>query len=262
LDNPVVVVGSQRAALAFLGSAWRRAWLVMLLAAVAIFACATVPQGLAATACLATTALCLLMACGALWRSAMGVTGMGPGGVQLGAVELRLLAVTILSVVFMTIVGLLALIVLLAFAYATASAGHGFAASDISTWTRAADGRGRIVLAVVAALCGAGVLWCWARISLAAAASVSRERVQMLASWPITRGRVGEIVLTVGCAAALTAIALVFVLEAGASFAVVAPVGLGVSALLVTGLWLPWNIGLMAYLYQRFEMSGSAVTPP
>ena len=194
-----------------------------------------------------------LMAKGAVFRLAVGRGNPGPGGLQIGRVEVNLLIVALLTFAFLSILGLLLLVVLLCTAYAVASAGPGFVASDIATWARAIAGRGQVVFGLVALAGAAGMVWAATRICLAAAVTVAQDKVQVLATWPITRDRVVPIVL----AGALTAagpfvvlatarLVLRSMLDPSAQFA-----GHVVMGVILVGLWVPMGIGLMAYLQRR-----------
>jgi hypothetical protein len=245
-----VILSALRSAALFLGLAWRRAWLAMLLTGAAAEQWLARRSGADAGLWLCMTALAAVVACGALWRLGLARAGTGPGGLQAGRVEFRLIAVTLLSVLFMMILGTLALFVLIAFAYAAASAGRGFVSSDIATWAAAVDGRGRVVVTVVAAVCGLALAWASARISMAAPATITRNRVQVLATWPITRGQAWRIMLANLILIALPALLIVAVLRSAADPGFLAR---SAAALIMTGLWLPLSIGLMTYFYRRLE---------
>jgi hypothetical protein len=264
LDPSKLILPGLRAAVRFLGLAWRRAWLAMLLAAAAMEAWVVLRHGPWASLWLVLALAALLVASGALWRLALGHAGVGPGGLQAGSVELRLIAVALLSVLFLMIVGLLGLIVMLAFAYAAASAGHGFVAADPGSWTRSVDPRGRAVLALVATLIAAGFAWAAARISLAAPASVSRDKVQVLATWPLTRGRAGFMMVAMGALVAAPTVVVAGVARAGAGLAGSGELALveGLAILAFAAVWLPMSVGLMAYLFEQFDsVQGRAPIP-
>jgi hypothetical protein len=257
-----LITGAIRSAVAFLPIAWRRGWLAMLLAGL-VLGQAVHAGGGSGVAWTLAASFALLVAAGGLWRVALGDGRPGFGGVQVGKVEIRLAAAAVLSVVFMMVLGLLAFIVLLAFAYAAAASGHGFVASDIATWARAVDDRGRVVLAIVALVCGLGLLWALGRICLAAPASVGRGRVQVLATWPMTKGRVWPIVVAwLAVLAAPTALIIGLLrIREPASWGLSLAEN-GAAALAATGLWLPLNVGLMTYLYSRLDSGGSRTQSP
>jgi hypothetical protein len=108
------------------------------------------------------------------------------------------------------------------------------------------DARGRLVVSV-ATMTGAGAIFLAAiRISLAEAASVAGDKVQVLATWGLTRGRLtaigsGNLLLAVPPTAAFLAMAT----NAGA---LAWPLICGV---VLAGVWLPMHVGLMAYVYGR-----------
>ncbi len=193
-----------------------------------------------------TLAALFLAAKGALLRLATGVGRPGRGGLQWGRTEARLLAVWALTALFLGVLALLFFVIVLCFAYAAASAGHGFVASDISTWAPAVERGGRWLVTAVG-LGAAGLLvWAALRVSLAAPATVASGRVRMLETWPLTRGRV------LALAAAFTlvgapplALASLCLRLARAGQAGGIPL-YGVAGALVAGLWLPMTLGLMA----------------
>jgi hypothetical protein len=107
----------------------------------------------------------------------------------------------------------------------------------------------------VSTLCLAGLVWAGARIALGGAASVDRGKVQLLATWPATRGLVtpilvGRVMLglvPIGFAWGVIA-AVAHDGHRSAALAWVAGLSAGIA---LTGLWLPLSVGLMAYLYRR-----------
>ncbi len=262
------------AAIRFVAPAWRGASAVLLLTAGAFGGLLTAAGwGEAAAwrgAWLAAALLVATVARGALYRLALGRPGVGPGGLQWRGAEGGLLAVWLLGAVFLFILGLLAFVALIASAYAVASAGAGFVAADPATWGPAVDGRGRLVVGAVGVVGAAALLWAALRLSLAAAASVARGRVQVLSAWPLTRRYAWTIGLALALALALIAAPLALLLAA-LSFAggalkpappiVAAAVGFA-QGLVVAGLWLPMTVGLMAYLYRRADSAALEPPPP
>jgi len=250
---PDLIAGSLVAAARLLAPAWRGAWAAMSIAAVLV-AVRLGATGVGAVGWSAAAVLAFLVARSALWRLASRRGGLGPGGLQLGRVEARLLAVWLLGAIFLFVLALLAFVLLLCFAYAAASAGHGFVASDVSTWAPAVDGRGKIMVSVVALAAGWGMAWAATRISLAEPATVASERVKVLETWPLTRGQVLPIFVAR------------LIVGAGAAALLTLPWRLGVSTpgggvfgawaaracdgWVVAGLWLPLDVGLMAYFHR------------
>jgi hypothetical protein len=232
------VIGGVVAAARFLPVAWRASWAALALAGVAV---ALALAGGGGGWWLAAAPLALITR-GGLWRLALGEGRAGPGGLQWGRIETRLAAAWALTALFFAILGMLLLVVLLCCAYAAASAGRGFDPAQVATWTPAIDGRGRVLLGAVAAAGGGAMVWAALRTSLAEAASVARGKVQVLAAWPLTRGR------TLGLLAAHLAIAAPAILAA-----LPRPAGPPswpwaiFEAAAIAGLWLPMNVGLMAY---------------
>ena len=198
--------------------------------------------GLPAPVWLALAAAAMLVGRGALWRLALGRQGRGLGGLQFGRVEARLAAVWALSGLFLAVLILLLFVALLCFAYAAASAGRGFDAARVLSWAPAVDGRGRLLLGIVAGLGGAGMVFAAARISLGEAASIERGRVQVLSTWALARGAVLPILVGQLAIALAPAAALVLAPPGG-------PWRL-LQAVLLAGLWLPMSVGLMAYVFK------------
>jgi hypothetical protein len=252
-----LIVGAPRAAIALLPLAWRRAWLSILLAALTMALVVTLGAGRSAGLWTAAAALALAVEWGALWRLALGVEPLGFGGLQIGRVEVRLAVAAGLSVVFMMILGLLAFIVLLAFAYAAAASGHGFVASDVATWARAVESRGRVIVVAVGLACGLSLVWAFGRISLAAPASVRRGQVQVLSTWPLTRGQVWPMALSSLLVMVVPTVLVAALARAGAVASPrLAEAALAAAAIVAAGVWLPLNVGLMTYLYSRLESAG------
>jgi hypothetical protein len=242
------------AAARFLPTAWRRAWAALALTVMAVSASVASVIGAgslgAPSAWLLAAGALSLVARGGLWRLALNQGHPSPGGLQIGAVEARLAAVWALSGLFLAILLLLLLVVLLCCAYATASAGRGFDPASVSTWARAIDARGRLALTGATLLGVAGFVYALLRISLAEAASVAHARVEVLSTWRLSRGHVLTIFLgNLAVAAAPTTVLFV----ALANIPSHANVLLRSSAcgLVVAGVWLPMNIGLMAYVFER-----------
>ncbi|MBV8593764.1 MAG: hypothetical protein JOZ27_05645 [Caulobacteraceae bacterium] len=187
----------------------------------------------------------VVVAQGALWRVAM------PGG-QGPALEGRLLAANLLTVLFLTILAALLSFLLLATAYAVASAGLGFDAGRTATWAPAIAGPRRMVAGGVALAGMASWLWAASRVSLAAAATAADRRVRMIDTWTATRGRAWAI-LAGRLIVAAPALALVVVML---TIAARAPSNLrngtaAVGTLCVTLLWLPLDTGFVAAAWTR-----------
>ncbi|MGI8841845.1 MAG: hypothetical protein ACR2F8_13860 [Caulobacteraceae bacterium] len=261
-----LIAGGVASALRFVATAWRGAWAVLLLTAVTIGGFLTaVAWGEAAAwrgAWLAAAVLVATIARGALYRLALGLPGVGPGGLQWRRAEGRLIAVWLLAAVFLFILGLLAFVAFIASAYAVASAGAGFVATEPATWAPAVDGRGRFVVGAVGVAGAAALSWAALRLSLAAAASVARGRIQVLSAWPLTRRCAGRLGLALAVIAAPPALLLAALSVAGGVLKPAPLVAVGFAqGLILAGLWLPTTIGLMAYLYRRAD-SAAREPPP
>ena len=191
-----LIAGGLDAAWRFLAPAWRGAWAAMTLGGAMtglwlVAGLGGVSIGWRAGS-LVVAGATVLIAQGALWRLALGEGRPGPGGLQWGGPELRLLAVWLLSAAFLGVLALLVFVVVLCFAYAAASAGVGFVASDAATWGPAVDARGRIVVSAVGLSGAAALVWAATRISFASSASVATGRVQVLSTWPLPAAGSGQ----------------------------------------------------------------------
>ena len=259
MSSRALIMEGLGAATRFLPKAWSRTWGALALTAVVLglswafgLWSAHSPWRLLA---LVSAMAAVVMTQGGLYRQALGVGAAGPAGFQWGRAEFRLGAVWALTAVFLFVMGLLAFIVLLSFAFGIASSGVGFVVASPATWAGAVDHRGRVVMAVVAAVCLTGLTWSATRVSLAAAATVARARLQVLASWPTTRGVVWPILIAKMILAAPSVGFAVLLLMWGARSST-APWLVGVAAgAAVAAVWMPLNAGLMAYFYQRAPTS-------
>jgi hypothetical protein len=226
------------AAARFWPAAWKSCWAALLLT-MAPLALAVRFGGVWWIAAAAVT----LAARGGLLRLALDAGQPGPGGLQFGRLEARLAAVWALTALFLGILAAVAFVVLLAAAYAVASAGPGFDPKQALSWAPAIDARGRVVLGGIATVLGAGIAWAWARTSLAEAASAAGGRIEVLNSWKATSGR-GWRLLLAHLMLAAPLLATVVVAAAGPwAFAVAEGAILGV-------VWLPMSAGLMAYAWR------------
>jgi hypothetical protein len=224
---------------------------VLALAAVVLAAWMLAAQGvglgLPAPLWLAAVGGATLLARGALWRL---VTGPAIARVdRFGAVELRLAAVWALSVLFLAVLAVLLLVALLCFAYAAASAGRGFDPANVVTWAPAVSQKGGLLVSAAAILGAAGLVFAAARISLAEAASIARRRVQVLSAWALTRGRVAPILIGNAVLALPPAVAFILPPAQSAGSGMIAARVL--QSLVLAGLWLPMNVGLMAYVFDN-----------
>lgn len=247
------------AAWRFLATAWKRAWASMLIAGVVLGAPWALglwsPRSPWRLAILVAVAAAAAMAEGALYRVALDKGRPGPAGLQWGRPEWRLGAVWGLTAAFMFVLGMLAFVAVLATTFGVATSGRGFVMALPATWAGAVDGRGRVVMTVVAAFCFAGLIWAATRIALGAAASIDRGKVQLLATWPASRRLVAPILLG-RVLLGVTPIGFASLLLWGVSRADHAPpvlvwVASLAAGLALAGLWLPLSVGLMAYLYRR-----------
>jgi hypothetical protein len=232
------LVADLRAAWRFTPAAWRRAWAILIPASLTwMVALSPVRAGPWTALAVAVT----LMASAELYRIAT------PQAVSArGAAVGRLAIVWLLTLAFFAVLGSLLFVVFLSSAYAVASAGAGF---------DAIDDRGREVLGAVAAVGVSLLSWAMTRIALAPAATAAAGRVLVLNAWPLTRG-IGWALLAVRVAIAVPAVGVAaLALRAphvgGAATSSGAWMLGSVAGLVIGGVWLPLNTGLMAYIYHR-----------
>jgi len=255
-----VVLDGVKAAWRFLVPAWRRAWASLLSASV-FLVLAFGARNLGGL-WFVLGLLMMVVASGQLWPAAMGqAESPRAWDTQLRVRELRLLAVAGLTFLFLFVLFLLVFVLVLCFAYAAAASGHGFVSSEIATWAPAVDTRGRWVVSVVAIVCALSWIWAAMRVSLAAPATVEKEKVLMIATWPLTRGRAWAIamaqVLTLIVPVGLTALLIAVHPARGP-----APLGLALArGLVIAGLWLPLTIGLMGRLYRDLTSAQPSAVP-
>ena len=241
------VVADLRAALKFAPAAWRRAWWVLVPVCLTWALAMSPDRGRAWTALAVTFTL---VGSAELYRIAT------PGiAITLAAVVGRLAIVWLLTLAFFAVLASLLFVVFLSSAYAVASAGTGFDATNVRTWAQAVDDRGRVVLAVIAAIGLSLLSWAMTRVALAPAATVASGRVQVLSAWPLTR-RIGWSLLgarlTISApAAGVAVLATRAPRVSGAAMAPGAWMLGALAGLIIGGLWLPLNTGLMAYIYRR-----------
>ncbi len=257
------ISGGLSSAIRFLAPAWRQAWAAIGLASLVLGFILALrlwsPLSPWRFEGLLLAVIAVLIVEGGLYRLALGKGRLGAGGLGWGLTQWRLGAVWGLNVVFLFVLGLLAFVVILAFAFAVASSGQGFVLALPMTWARGVDSRSRLVVEVVGALCLAGLIWAGTRVSLGSAASVAGDRIQMLSSWPDTRGKVVAILLTHLCLGAVPigfAGSMLMITEktSGLAPALVWVVSIAAGGA-IAGLWLPLSVGLMAYFYQRRTIS-------
>jgi hypothetical protein len=243
-----LISGGLAAAARFTPLGWRRVWAGIVLTTLLLGLALRPPPSLATAEWLVAALIAMLVSRGALWRLALEAGRPGPGGLQVGAIEGRLAAVWGLSALFMAVLAALLFVAMLIFAYAAASAGQGFDPDNVVTWAPAVDEKGRILVSV-AALAGVGAMaWASAHIALGEAASVALGKVQVLSTWGLARRRVmvilvANLLLAVPPAAA-------FLATPKPHEGLIGAIWPWLESLVVTGLWLPMGVGLMAYVWQ------------
>ena len=164
----------------------------------------------------------------------------------------RLIVAGVLELILLAIITALMLTVVGGVAFGVASTGKGFLAAEPATWLPAMGPTGRTISGAVALVGLAGVIWLRLRLSFTAAATVERQKVQVLSAWPLTRGRVLATLAALIVAAAPT-IAVGWGLRATGLAGT--PEGIFALALAAIGVSLPLQAGLMTYLYGQSTTS-------
>jgi hypothetical protein len=241
-------------AVRFTPQAWRRlwGWLALTVALVACLTFMRLPDWVGWVTILG--ALMLLADLYIVALETLGAPGFETrrGLAQHAAAERRLLASVGLVALLLAIVGMLLIVLVLGVTWGVASTGEGFRASDPGTWSAALDARGKVVVAAVGAAGAAGVGWIALRLAYAPLASVARARVQALSAWPLSRGvalktAIGLLVINVPAA-----LAGLMAMDAASGTQVALGLALsGLAGLLIGGLALPLNAGLMTYLFAQ-----------
>ncbi len=206
-----------------------------------------------------------VIAYGALFRLALASAhpddktfAIGPAGLQWSMVEWRLLGALALTVffaflvlIFLVFAAFLAAIVVYAMEGAKPTTPAGFFAST-----------GGITLIGILVLGAIPLVWALVRLSLAMPATVDRGRVQVFATWDLTKGHVLAILI-----AAVIVGLPVLVLGMAASFAKQSGLdgvatGLRLVTALVAGAYqFPMAAGLYSHFYKVFGGRGAVDMP-
>ena len=281
MARSISVTEGAGAAFGFLGRSWLRVAAALALAGLlgAAAAIALAHREFARVWLLGVAyLLAVAMAQGGLFRIAYAERhpsdqrhSLGFGGLQWGGVEWRLLGVALLRGGLFSLLGALVLTVLAAVyvGLAAAEAGPGLPVADPSRWRHTLDPLGWTVMTGLGLAGAAGLGWLGLRLYLAYPATVAYGRIQLLSTWPLTKGHVWRVL---GC--------VVLALMAPAA-------GLGVAAriergMLGSGPWsddrmaagvlslvsclgqsfllLPLGVGLMSYLYDRLGPEDAGVS--
>ncbi len=236
--------------------AWKRRW-VALISAAAIIGLASLAQALGPVWVVAIAASTILLA--SLHAVAFDMIRQAgvetPTGLPASG---QLLACVLLLGVLMAIVGALLLVLLLALAFGVASAGVHFDAADPRTWGQAVDERGRAVLGIASALAAGMFAWVFARLAYAPVATIARGRVQVLSAWPLSRGLVLKTLAGLVATGAPAVVALlIWRCVAASPLGPTSIAGAVIAGLLIAGLGLPLNAGLMTYLYAQITQDSA-----
>lgn len=272
MAGSISVTEAAGAAFGFLGRSWLRAGGALALTGLlgGAAAIALVNREFARTWLLVLAyLLAAAMAQGGLFRIAYTERhpadlshAIGFGGLQWGAVEWRLLGVTLLRTMLFSLLGALVLTLLLAvyIGLAAAEAGPGLPVADPAHWRHTLSWLSWTVMAGLGLAGAAGLCWIGLRLYLAYPATVARGRVQLLSTWPLTRGHVWSILGGVILVTLLPAAALATVARVGRGLLALSDWGdsrmafgaVGLAACLSQALLLPpLGVGLMSYLYDR-----------
>ncbi len=171
-----------------------------------------------------------------------------PRSISIAALQVA--ASWLLAGIFLCILLSLVLVVAACLGYGTESAGVGFKGQDPTTWMKAVDGRGRIVLDVVAVVGSTGMAWVAGRIGLFVVATVAAGRIQMLSTWPLTRGRAWHLIAAL--VLALGPVGLVMAVLAAGNL-VQPPISHVAQAVMALVIGMPLFVGVTAHFFQRFR---------
>ncbi|WP_235523773.1 MULTISPECIES: hypothetical protein [unclassified Caulobacter] len=151
------------------------------------------------------------LAYGALYRAAFG----GPAGwkgLRWGVQEWRLLAVQALVTLILTVVmAVLAVLVGAVVVGVAKSNAPGLDITSVDAWRGALDGPGALVAGLPPLLSMVIMLWLFLRLSLAPAATIDLDRIQVLSAFGRTRGVV-LVLAAAGAVLAAPAVILVVVI--------------------------------------------------
>jgi hypothetical protein len=270
MAGSISITEGTSAAFGFFGRTWRRAFVVLgltgLLAAPTV--AAILFRDLAMIVPLYSAhLLVIVMAQGALLRINQTekdplAPGPGWGGLQWGALEWRLLGVFALRVALFGVLGALLLVVMgaLYIGAAAAVAGAGHSVAEVAR-TRGAVDPAVSAIVSIAALAGlVGLTWVAIRLYLAPAATAALGRVQLLSTWPVTRGHawpiLGSVVLVMAplilSGLAIRAGRVLLSVRFAQHRTDAAILGL-IIGLVHAFLVLPVSVGLMCYVYDRLR---------
>ncbi len=130
------------------------------------------------------------VAYGALYRTAFG----GPAGwkgLRWGVQEWRLLAVQVLVTVILTIVAAVLAVLVAAVVVGVAKVNEpGLNITSVEAWRRALDGPGAVPVGLAPLLSMIVMIWLFLRLSLAPAATIDQDRIQVISAFGRSRGAV------------------------------------------------------------------------
>ncbi|MGA0600877.1 hypothetical protein ACO2Q3_09255 [Caulobacter sp. KR2-114] len=242
------VSAALRSALDVLATGWRRGWGALLPAAL-LLAIAHILRGEPLDWLVGVGAvLWCAQAAAVCYRIGLGLSVPALAGSRVTRDVPRLLVAGLLQLILLGIITALMLTVVGAVAFGVAAAGKGFQAAEPATWLPAMGPTGRSIAGAVALVGLAGVIWLRLRLAFSAAATVERQKVQVLSAWPTTRGRVLA-TLAALVLASLPTLAVAWGVRA-AGLAGGAE-GAFAFALAAIGVSLPLQAGLMTYLYRQ-----------
>lgn len=266
LANTISVREGVRAGYGFIPAAWRAVAGALILAAVTgasyFYADAAHLGRPAVLAALVAHFLVGAVAQGALFRLALDQTGNGPLGLQWRGLESRLLGLTLLTLLFFVVVVLvLTIVVAAAIIGVSIAAGVPFQPGNPG-WLGEMGLVGGLILALVVIAAYVVFVWLAVRLSLASAATAAVGRIQLLSTFPLTKGHVWRLLGSLLIVAApVIAAALATGVATGLAGGLPDPATAAfaiVTGLLVAFVYLPAAAGLLVYIYRRLAPTGAA----
>lgn len=251
-EESATVGASLRAGLSDVAGAARDCWLALAAAAALSAATGALPPG----ARLAGEVLASVLAQGALFRRAFAREA-GLKGLRWGRDEWRLLAAQLMILGLFLLIGAILMVIVGGVALGVArTAAPDFDPGTIAGWKTAfaSAGPAGLILVVVPLASLAILIWLGLRLSFAAPATVDQAGVRVLSAFPLTRGRVPVLFVTVLAIVApvlLASAILTAIPGSGAALAALAAV--------VTYFYtLPAWTGALAHLYRQSAVSRDA----
>lgn len=199
---------------------------------------------------------------GALLRLGLGKPGIGPLGLQWRGVETRLIGLSLLMLLlFLVVVLVLAIVVGALIIGLSVATGAQFRPTD-PDWFMSLGVVGALALGLIVVAVYWLIIWGAARLALASVATVALDRIQLLSTFTLTRGRAWKIFLSL-LVLGLPIVVLGGVGGALTGFGGPAP-GPGASlvsvllGLFIAAIYIPAACGLLVYLYRAIAPAETA----